>query len=139
MYYFFTTITIFFLCNSFQTIHFLRWSYRDKNDETYYKKYLKPYWHISHFLMVFNCSIMSIIYTIFSKKFRQLFIEKFCCKSKEIQMSNSTFNLKCVKSSGVKSRDFWKSWKKLDIWAFFKFLNSCFWKWLDFIYRRLVF
>ena len=77
----FTTITIFFVCNSFQSIYFLRWSYRDKNDTEYYELgILKPYWHISHFLMVFNCSIASILSAIFCKKFRKLFLKKFCCK-----------------------------------------------------------
>merc|ERR1712062_469597 len=97
----FTTISIFFVCNSFQSIHFLRWSYRDKSDKEYYEKHLKPYWHISHFLMVFDCSIASIISAIFCKKFRKLFVKKFCCKHEETPMSNTNYNLKVLNSSNV--------------------------------------
>ena len=98
----FTTITIFFVCNSFQSIYFLRWSYRDKNDKEYHELgILKPYWHISHFLMVFNCSIASIISAIFCKKFRKLFLKKFCCKHEETPLSNTNYNLKVLNSFNV--------------------------------------
>ena len=48
---------------------------------------------LSYFVVTLNCSVNSVVYGIFSKKYREVFVEHFCRKKKvqaEIQMISVT-------------------------------------------------
>ena len=63
-------------------------------------------WTLSHLLMVFNCSIIVVIYSIFSKNFRSLCTKMFCCQKDSTRTSNTQLTL--IKSEYL-TTTFW-SW-----------------------------
>ena len=83
------TVTVFVVCNSFHTIYFIMWSQRIVKGET-----ANTLWRMSHNLMTFNCSVIIIIYSIFSKQFRNMFAEQFCGKKNpDVFASNVRLNI----------------------------------------------
>ena len=76
-----TVVGIFVACNSFQAGY------------NAYRAFIGPslvMFVLSYFVAVVNSSVNSIAYGIFSKKYREVFFEHFCCKKSEqakIQMS----------------------------------------------------
>ena len=72
------TVTIFVACNSFNSIYFILWShgYYDEDDED--KKLAKKLWVSTSFFTTLNSSIIGVIYSIFSEKFRKIFYNLFC-------------------------------------------------------------
>ena len=76
-----TVVGIFVACNSFQAGY------------NAYRAFIGPslvMFVLSYFVAVVNSSVNSIAYGIFSKKYREVFFEHFCCKKPEeakIQMN----------------------------------------------------
>ena len=77
-----TVVGIFVACNSFQSAY------------SAYQAFIGPsnvMFVLSYFVAVVNSSVNSVAYGIFSKKYREVFFEHFCCKKSvqaKIQMSN---------------------------------------------------
>ena len=66
-----TVVGIFVACNSFQAVY------------NAYRAFIGPslvMFVLSYFVAVVNSSVNSIAYGIFSKKYREVFFEHFCCK-----------------------------------------------------------
>ena len=66
-----TVVGIFVACNSFQSAY------------SAYQAFIGPsnvMFVLSYFVAVVNCSVNSVAYGIFSKKYREVFFEHFCCK-----------------------------------------------------------
>ena len=66
-----TVVGIFVACNSFHAAN------------SAYQAFTKPsnvMFVLAYFVSVVNCSVNSVAYGIFSKKYREVFIEHFFCK-----------------------------------------------------------
>ena len=97
------TVTVFVVANSFHCIYFLLWTHDFYSEET-----AKLIWITSHLIMVVNCSVIVVIYSIFSSKFRAHFRamlpKKFGGQSKDSSiLTNSTGNPSTIKLNIIKS------------------------------------
>ena len=66
-----TVVGIFVTCNSFQAAN------------SAYQAFARPsnvLFVLAYFVADVNCSVNSVAYGIFSKKYREVFFEHFCCK-----------------------------------------------------------
>ena len=83
------TVMVFVICNSFHTIYLESIYVESKNCERRNSKNF-----MEDVLMTFNCSIIIIIYSIFSKQFRNMFAEQFCGKKNpDVFASNVRLNI----------------------------------------------
>ena len=97
------TVTVFVVANSFHCIYFLLWTHDFYSEET-----AKLIWITSHLIMVVNCSVIVVIYSIFSSKFRAHFRamlpKKFGGQSRDSSiLTNSTGNPSTIKLNIIKS------------------------------------
>ena len=66
-----TVVGIFVACNSFQAANNAYQAFKGPSHVMFV---------LSHFVAVVNSSVNSVAYGIFSKKYREVFFEHFCCK-----------------------------------------------------------
>ena len=81
-----TVVGIFVACNSFQLAYNAYQAYRGAH---FNKITSEVMFVLTYFIAVFNSSVNAVVYGIFSKKYREVFVEHFCRKKPvktEIQM-----------------------------------------------------
>ena len=67
-----STVIIFVICNSFQSLYLVLWS-----QGVFEKELADKLWHTTHFLLTFNCSTVFTINIIFCQQFRMIFLGLF--------------------------------------------------------------
>ena len=72
-----TVVGIFVACNSFQFAYNVYQAYRGPN---FNKITSEVMFVLTYFIAVFNSSVNAVVYGIFSKKYREVFVEHFCRK-----------------------------------------------------------
>ena len=75
-------VGIFVACNSFQFAYNVYQAYRGPN---FNKITNRVMYVVTYFIAILNSSVNAVVYGIFSKKYREVFVEYFCCK-KSVQV-----------------------------------------------------
>ena len=98
-----TTVIIFVICNSFQSLYFVLWSQGVFEKE---KELANKLWSTTHFLMTLNCSTVFTINIIFCEQFRMIFLDLFSTNQMDRGQIAKTSKVDSGFESSPKRQDF---------------------------------